>query len=672
MPTLGPDRIRNVVLLGHSHEGKTSLCEAMLVTAGTIVRAGSTSSGTSTLDFEPEEHRHQISINLALADLEFGQTKVNLIDTPGFVDFAGQVASGVAVADSALIVVSPSATLAVGTEAAWARVQSNRMPRLIVINKMDRDNADFYGALDSMRAQMSPKPVALNLPIGSEATFRGVVDLLHMRATVLGDGKAVEGPIPDDMQELAATRREQLVEAAAEGDDQILARYLEDGTLSDEDVERGLSEGVRDGTVCPVVCCSATAMIGVRTLIRTICELLPAPPCDAQAAASAFVFNTTADPFVGRISYIKVLGGRLLSEQHLPNRTRGGEERLGQIFTLRGKNHLNCDELVAGDIGAVAKLAHTLTGDVLGSEPTRMPDLRFPNPSYSLAIFPRTRGDEDRISIGLARLAEEDPSLGVNRDEVTHQLVISGLGDVHLAVILEKLKRKYSVEAETQVPKVGYLETISRTARAEGRHVKQSGGHGQYGVCTIEIAPLSRGEGLIWEDKVFGGSIPQSFRPSVHKGVVDAMTQGVISGHPMVDVRVTLLDGKYHPVDSSDMAFQLAGSIAFRKAVAEAEPVLLEPVMDVVLNIPERSLGEVMSDLNTKRARILGSEGAAGWQSVRVQMPESEIHELALGLRSLTQGRGDFSTAFSHYELVPTNLTRMVIEARQGETSGRD
>ena len=672
MPSKGADSIRNVALVGHSHEGKTTLAEAMLVAAGALTRAGSTDAGTSVLDFEPEEQKRHMSINLALAHFGFQDHEINLIDTPGFVDFAGQVSSALAAADSALVVTSATPQLAVGTEIAWERLGAATLPRVVVISKMDRDNADFYGALDAMRAALAPKPVAINLPVGAAASFRGVIDLLHMRAVLLGaDGKGTDAPIPEDMVGLAAERREQLVEAAAEGEDDLLAKYLDEGTLTDDEVERGLRAGVKSGAICPVVCCSALSGVGVRTLLRTVCDLLPAPNVRPDAPPAALVFNTTADSFVGRVSYLKVLSGKLRADLRLPNSSNGSEERLSQLFRLRGKEHLPCDELTAGEVGAVSKLGHTLTGDVLGG-PAEVAPLAFPTPVYALAIFPKARGDEDRISSGLARLEEEDPTLKVERNEITHQLLVDGLGDVHLEVTLEKLKRKYGVEARTEAPKVAYLETISRPVKAEGRHVKQSGGHGQYGVCTIEAAPAGRGEGFQWEDKIFGGSIPQNFRPSVQKGVVDAMASGIVAGYPMVDVKVTLLDGKYHTVDSSDMAFQMAGSLAIRKAAMEADPVLLEPVLEAVIRVPERFLGDVMSDLNTKRGRISGSEGGGGWQMVHALVPAAEMQRYSLDLRSLTQGRGSFATAFSHYEQMPGQQAKVLIEAHQKELANRD
>jgi elongation factor G len=670
MPRYGPDRIRNVAIVGHSHEGKTTLAESLLFATGAVSRMGSTDAGTSALDFEPEEQKRKISINLAAAFVEHEGYKVNLLDTPGFFDFAGQVNCALAAAEGALVVVAAGAQLAVGTEIAWERLNHLATPRLVVVNKMDKEHADFAGSLEAMRAQLDPKPVALQLPIGAEASFAGVVDLIRMRALLSAqDGSVREADVPAELADAAARAREQLVEAAAEGDDGLLEKYLDDGTLTDQEVKRGLRAGVAAGRIAPVVCCSATNLIGILPLLQAICELLPAATGDLDGPQRAFVFNTAVDPFVGRVSYFKVLSGCLRADQHLPNTTRGGEERLAQLFLPRGKEQVRTQEVCAGDIGAVARLQNTITNDLLGSPDGKVPRVEIPTPTYRVAISPKSRGDEEKISTGLARLSEEDPVLVVERDEETHELRIAGLGDVHLDVILEKLKRKYGVEATTRLPRVAYRETISGQARAEGRHVKQTGGHGQYGVCVIEVSPTERGEGFVWEDRIFGGAIPQNFRPSVQKGIQDAMARGIVAGYPMVDVKVALVDGKYHTVDSSDMAFQIAGSLAIRKAAMEAGPVLLEPILDVEVRVPERYLGDVMSDLNGKRGRISGTEPEDGWQVVRAQVPEADMQRFALDLRSLTQGRGSFRTRFSHYEELPAHLARQLIDAYQKETA---
>src|SRR5467141_926351 len=660
------DKIRNVVLLGHSHDGKTTLAEAMLFASGAVPRQGSPDQQTATMDFEPEEQRRKISINLGVGFAEHAGFKINILDAPGFFDFAGQALSGLRAAEGAVVVVGPSGQMAVGTEIAWELCNRTDKPRLVVVNKLDKEHSDFYGAVSAMREHLVPKPFPLHLPIGAEQDFRGIVDLLHVKAFVTTpDGKGGEAPIPDDMQKLVEEYRGQLIEAAAESDDSLLEKYLDAGTLSEEEIQRGLREGILAGKVAPVVCCSATKLLGVRTLMSTICELLPPAEGEPTKPPKAFVFSTGGDQF-GRVSYFKVVAGTIKADMHLTNLSRGGDERLAQIFFPRGKEHVATTEVRAGDIGAATKLTHTLTGDTLGmKDGGPLPPLNLPGPAYSLAITPKARGDEDKISSGLARLSEEDPTLHVERVEETHQLVIAGLGDVHLDVTLEKLKRKYGVEATTQTPRVAYRETISGHSRAEGRHVKQSGGHGHYGVCVIEVGPTKRGEGFVWEDKIFGGAIPQNFRASVQKGIVDNMAKGVVAGYPMVDVRVTLVDGKYHQVDSNDMAFQIAGSLAIRKGALEAGPVLLEPIVEATIHVPEKYLGDIMSDVNGRRGKILGTEPTDGYQDVKAMVPESEMLRFALDLRSITQGRGAFSKKFSHYEEMPAHLAKGIIEEFQ-------
>jgi len=660
------DKIRNVVLLGHSHDGKTTLAEAMLFASGAIPRLGSPDQQTATMDFEPEEQRRKISINLGVGFAEHNGFKINILDAPGFFDFTGQVLSGLRAAEGAVVVVGPNDHLAVGTEIAWELCNRTSKPRIVVVNKLDKEHSDFYGAVTAMREHLSPRPFPLHLPIGGEQDFRGIVDLLHLKAFVTAsDGKGTEAPIPDDMQKVVDEYRGQLIEAAAESDDSLLEKYLDAGTLNEEEIQRGLREGILAGKVAPVVCCSATKLLGVRTLMSTIAELLPPSEGDLAKPAKAFVFSTGGDQF-GRVSYFKVVAGAIKADQHLTNLNRGSDERLAQIFFPRGKEHVSATEIRAGDIGAVTKLTHTLTGDTLGSKDGGpLPPLDLPAPAYGLAITPKARGDEEKISSGLARLAEEDPTLHVERVEETHQLIIAGLGDVHLDVILEKLKRKYGVEATTATPRVAYRETVSGHSRAEGRHVKQSGGHGQYGICVIEVAPTKRGEGFVWEDKIFGGAIPQNFRASVQKGIVDNMAKGVVAGYPMVDVRVTLVDGKFHQVDSNDMAFQIAGSVAIRKGALDAGPVLLEPLVEATIKVPEKNLGDIMSDVNGRRGKIMGTEPDDGYQLVRVTVPESEMLRFALDLRSITQGRGSYTKKFSHYDEMPAHLAKAIIEEFQ-------
>ena len=667
------DKIRNVVLLGHSHDGKTLLAEAMLFASGTIPRMGGPDQATATMDFEPEEHKRKISINLGVGFAEHNGFKINILDAPGFFDFAGQVLSGLRVAEGAVVVVGAGPQLAVGTEVAWEQCNRTNKPRIVVDNKLDKENSNFYGAVAAMREVLSPRPFPLHLPIGSEQDFRGIVDLLHLKAFVTTpDGKGSEVPVPDDMQKMVEQYRGQLIEAAAESDDSLLEKYLDAGTLSEEEIQRGLREGILAGKVAPVVCCSATKLLGVRTLMSTIAELMPPPEVEPEKPPKAFVFSTGGDQF-GRVSYFKVVAGTIKADAHLPNLTRGGEERLAQIFFPRGKEHVATSEVRAGDIGAATKLAHTLSGDTLGmKDGGPLPPLDLPGPAYTLAITPKARGDEEKISSGLARLSEEDPTLHVERVEETKQLIIAGLGDVHLDVTLEKLKRKYGVDATTEVPRVAYRETVSGHSRVEGRHVKQSGGHGQYGICVIEVAPTKRGEGFVWEDKIFGGAIPQNFRVSVQKGIIDNMAKGVVAGYPMVDVKVTLVDGKFHQVDSNDMAFQIAGSVAIRKGALDAGPVLLEPIVEANIRVPEKSLGAIMSDINGRRGKILGTEPDDGYENVRATVPEHEMLRFALDLRSITQGRGTFHKKFSHYDEMPAHLAKAIIEEfqKQHEAAG--
>ena len=660
------DKIRNVVLLGHSHDGKTMLAEAMLFASGAVARMGSPDQATATTDFEPEEHKRKISITLGVAFAEHNGHKINIIDAPGFFDFAGQVISGLRAAEGAVVVVGPTAQLAVGTEVAWEFCNRTNKPRIVVVNKLDKENSDFYGAVAALRETLTPRPFPLHLPIGAEQDFRGIVDLLHLKAFVTAeDGKGSEVPIPDDMKQRVEEYRGQLIEAAAESDDSLLEKYLDAGTLSEEEIQRGLREGILQGKVAPVLCCSATKLLGVRTLMSTIAELMPPAEAEPDKPVKAFVFSTGGDQF-GRVSYFKVVAGTVKADAHLPNLSRGGEERLAQIFFPRGKEHVAASEVHAGDIAAATKLAHTLTGDTLGlKDGGPVAPIDFPGPAYSLAITPKARGDEEKISSGLARLSEEDPTLHVERSEETKQLVIAGLGDVHLDVTLERLKRKYGVEATTATPRVPLRETVHGHARAEGRHVKQSGGHGQYGICVIEVEPTARGEGFVWEDKIFGGSIPQNFRPSVQKGIIDTMAKGVVAGYPMVDVKVRLVDGKYHTVDSNDMAFQIAGSVAIRRGALDAGPVLLEPLVEATIHVPEKYLGDIMSDINGRRGKILGTEPTDGYQDVKAMVPESEMLRFALDLRSITQGRGSFTKKFSHYEEMPAHLAKGIIEEFQ-------
>ncbi|MDQ6692139.1 MAG: elongation factor G, partial [Candidatus Dormibacteraeota bacterium] len=612
MARLEPEKIRNVALLGHSHEGKTSLAEAMLYAGGGIERLGRPEAGTTTFDFEPEEIKRKISIGTAVAHLTWKDNKINLLDTPGFQDFVGDVHGALRAAEGALLVVGAATGAVVGTELAWAQLRATGMPTLVVVNKMDKENADYWKAVDSMR-EFTPRPVAIQAPIGEEAAFKGVIDLLTRKAYSFdAQGKASEIPLPAELAAEVEGRRSPLVEAAAETDDALLEKYLETGELSDAELTGALAKGVAAGTVVPVLCAASAKSIGIGTLLDAVVALLPSPQsCDASGPPAALVFKTTADPFVGRISYVKVVSGVLSANHHaMTNTSKDQPERIGALGFPKGKLLEPAIEVVAGDIAGISKLQLTATGETLSTRehPVRLPRIEYPPQSYSAAVGAKNKADEEKVNAALVKLVDEDPTLTLIHEPITKESILQGMGDVHLDVVLEKMKRKYGVEGLLQVPRVPYSETITATARAEKKYKKQSGGAGMYGHCVIEISPLPRGSGFVWEDKIFGGSIPQNFRPSVEKGVRETMEQGVLTGNPLVDIKVSLLDGSTHPVDGKDIAFKLAGAMAMRQAVMDARPALLEPIMDVEVLVPERNMGDVISDLNGKRGKIAGME----------------------------------------------------------------
>jgi len=688
MARFTPQNIRNIAILGHSHDGKTSLAESLLHAAGAIPRMGSTDSGTSTLDFEPEEQKHNISISCGMAHLEWKDTKVNLVDCPGFSDFVGEAIGALRAVEAAMVVVGANSGVSVGTETAWELLSERGEPRLVVVNKMDKENADYLGVLTHLQEVFEPRPVPLHLPIGSEAGFRGVVDLLHRKAYIYENGAVTEGPIPADMEADVERYRTQLVEAACMADDTLLEHYLEGQEIADEEIVRATHEGIRSGLVVPVMCASATAEVGERQVLDAIVELMPSaaeqPASEAEehgglapdpdGPPAAVCFKTIADPFVGRISFLKVMSGTLRPDQQLVNVGRGQAERLTALSMPLGKTLQAVTELCAGDIGAITKLASTLTGDVLAvrdlAVEVHAPEL--PVKTYQMAVTARVKGDEEKVFAGIHKLLDEDPTLALAREETTHEQILSGMGDVHLAVTLEKLKRKYGVDGELHFPRVPYRETVSGTARVDKKHKKQSGGAGMYGHCVIEVGPAPRDSGLQWEDKIFGGSIPQNFRPSVEKGVRKAMEEGVLVGSPIVDVHVKLVDGSTHPVDGKDIAFQIAGSMAMREAVREAHPVLLEPIMDVMVTVPERFMGDVMSLLSGKRGRVGGMNPLPGGKSqVSAHVPLKEMYEFPKELRSLTQGRGTYTMQLERYEEVPAQVAQALVEQYQRDSAGR-
>ncbi len=675
-------RFRNVVLLSHGGAGKTSLSEAMLYNSGAVNRLGRVDEGTTVSDFDAEEVRRKFSVNTAILPCEWNGHKINVLDTPGYMDFVGEVAAAVRVADGAVVLVEAAAGVEVGTELDWASLDEHGIPRLVFVNKMDRENANWQQVLDQLRDKFENATfVPIQLPVGAQASFRGLVDLIEMKAYLGEDGKASD--IPAELQDQAAELRQSMMETAAEADDELVMKYLEGEELSADEVRRGLAVAARTGKVVPVLCGSATANIGAKALMDAIVAYLPDPAAREVTATSlatqeeqtlqpavdqdlaVLVFKTLADPFVGKLTYFRVYSGVITSDSRVFNATRNTEERVGQLYAIRGKEQTPVDEIKAGDLGAVAKLQVTNTGDTLcdRGHPLVLPGIEFPKPVFSAAIFPKTKADLDKMSSGLTRLTEEDPTLRVERDAETNETILSGMGESHVEIAARRLLAKFGVEITTDVPKIAYRETITKTASAQGRHKKQTGGRGQFGDVYVRFEPLERGSGFEFVDEVFGGAVPKNFIPAVEKGLREAIEKGVVAGYPTVDIRAALYDGSYHPVDSSEIAFKLAAHLAFEKGIAEAGPVLLEPVMNVAITVPEQFMGDILGDLNTRRAHVLGMEQVKGKSVITAQAPLAEMQRYATSLRAMTQGRGLFSMEFSHYEQVPSHIMQGVVEA---------
>jgi elongation factor G len=685
MNTYDPANIRNVLLVGHGGAGKTTLLESMVFTAGASTRMGRIEDGNTVSDFEAEEVKKGISVSLAMAPVEWDGVKINVLDAPGYADFIGDVRSAIRAVDAVILVVSAVDGVEVQTEVAWELAVEAGMPRAILINKLDRERASFERTLEQLVQSFGTQVAPLELPLGEEHDFEGTADLLHRKA-YRGGPRAAEGEWPDDISGKADPYREKLMEAVAESDDTLIEKYLEQGELAEDEIVHGVKRGFANATIAPVLVAAAARPVGVDRLLSFVSEEFPSPvdrgpikvikkdgseaerPCDPKAPLCALVFKTISDPYVGHITMFRVFSGTLRPDSTVFNATKNTEERVGQLFAVRGKDHETVSEVPAGDIAAVAKLSHTTTGDTFSpkDDPGQVPLADMPEPLLAFAIEPKTKGDEDKLSVALSRLREEDPTLRVERSDETHETVVYGMGEAHLDVTMERMKRKFGVEVSTAPAKIAYRETIKKPAKGLGRHVKQTGGHGQYAVCNIEVEPLPRGGGFEFVDKIFGGAIPNQFIPSVDKGVVKAMTHGVVSGYPMVDVRCTLVDGKFHAVDSSDMAFQLAGSLALRDAAQTAGVVLLEPIVEVEVIAPEDSTGDIMGDLNSKRAKIQGMESAgAGKQRIKALVPQAEVARYAIDLRSLTGGRAAFTMRFSHYDEMPSHLADKVIAVTQ-------
>ncbi len=685
MKKYGIDAIRNVGLFGHQGSGKTSLAEAMLFTSGGIDRMGRTDDGTAVTDFDPEETRRHISINVGLAPCEWQGKKINVVDVPGYLDFQGEVRSALRVVDAAILVTPAQGDVEVGFEIAWDVAASGNCSRAVVVNKMDRENADYFAVVDRLRERYGNAIAPVQIPIGQAEGFNGVVDLIHMKAYT-GIGKEFhEIPIPADLQATADEYRAKLVESAAEGDDALLEKYFETETLTDEEVVHGLHEGIDAGRVVPVMCASAARNMGAAALMNMIAEAFPNPTEVNEASGktpdgkeavrkasetepfSALVFKTIADPFVGQLTYFRVFSGVIRSDSHVLNSTSSKDERIGQLYVVKGKNQEATPEIGAGDIGAVSKLTSTHTGDTLcdPSKPIVLNSITFPKPIFEVAVVAKTKVDEDKMGPALQRVAAEDPAFSFRRDPVTGQTVMSGMGETHLNIVVEKLK-KFGANVDVVPVKVPYRETILSHAEGQGKHKKQSGGRGQYGDCWIKLDPLPRGSGFEFVDAIVGGSIPRQYLPAVEKGVHEAMATGVLSGNPMVDIKCTCYDGSYHDVDSSEQAFKMAGIIAFNTVAAKANPVILEPMVTVSVTVPDSMMGDIMSDLSGKRGRIVGTEPVGGGKTcIKATVPQAEMLRYAIDLRSISRGRGTFEIEPSHYEEVPAHTAQGIIAEYQ-------
>ncbi len=668
------DSIRNVALVGHSGTGKTTLAESMLFAAGAVTRLGTIEDHTTTSDWDPDEHKRSFSLSLSIIPLEWNDRKINIIDTPGYMDFMGEVKCGLRAVETALITIDAVSSLQVGTEFAWRFADELDLPRAFFINRMDRDNADFERCVSDIQSTWGNKCLPVTLPIGSESSFQGVVDLMTMKAYTGEKGE--EGPIPDDLQDAADQAREKLVEAAAETDDALVNKYLEGEELTPEELFTGVRAGIAAGSLIPILAGAGTRVLGVRRLLTAITDYFPAPAdrsvqagdkelkADPTAPLAALVFKTAADPYVGRLTYFRVLSGTLEGDSHAWNATKGVDERIGTVYHITGKVQDQVPRIVAGDIGAVAKLSETKTGDTLcakGSD-LKLEPISFPSPSASAAVSPKTKADLDKMGTALNRIVEEDPSLRLERNADTGEMILSGLGDSHVEVNLERVKRKFGVELEMHTPRVPYRETVRSKGQAEYTHKKQTGGHGQFARVALEIGPLPRGEGVQFEDRIVGGSVPKQYIGSVEKGVMEGSREGVLAHFPMVDAKIVLTDGREHPVDSSDMAFKLAAAMALRQATEAAHPILLEPIMDMQITVPEANTGDVISDLNGKRARVQGMTPSGAMTTIEAQAPLPEVQHYSADMRSLTQGRGFFTIEFSHYEEVPAHAAQKVIE----------
>lgn len=684
------ESLRNVGLIGHGATGKTSLAEALLYYTGTTDRLGKNEDGTTVMDYEEEEKKRGISLSTSVACVEFNNTKINIVDMPGYFDFEGEMIQGMKAVDIATIVVCAVSGVEVGTEKAWKYCNKVNIPRAFFINKMDRENADFDKTLEQMKEKFGLSIVPIEYPIGKEENFTGVVNIISQKAFKLDNKtkKMVSIDIPADLIDKVNECRQMIMETVAETDEELLEKYLENGKLSDEDIYSGFIKGCSDGEIAPVLCGSATKVVGIKSMLENIIGCFPSPRYSRAHKAldidtgdeiyikveedkpfSAYVFKTIADPFVGKISLFKVITGKLNGDAVVKNTNSGKQEKLSHLFFMRGKNQIVTDEIIAGDIGAVAKLQFTSTGDTLCSQEINIKydKIKLPVPVMSMAILPKTKGDEEKISLALSKLIEEDPVFKIERDKENAETIIWGLGETHLEVIASRIKNKFGADVILQTPKIPYRETIKGKSDVQGKHKKQSGGHGQYGDVKIKFEPRNDGEfDLEFVDKVVGGAVPRNFIPAVEKGLRECMSSGVLAGYPVVGVKATLYDGSYHPVDSSEMAFKIAASIAYKKGLESAKPILLEPIMNVEIKVPDEYMGDVMGDINKKRGRVMGMEQVGDEQKVIAEVPMAEMFNYATSLRAMTQARGSYVSSFGRYEEVPeSELIKILNEAKK-------
>ncbi len=695
MTKIDVDKVRTFAIVGHGDSGKTSLTEAMLFDSNMITRLGKIEQGNTVSDYDPKETKRGITINSSLAYLNWKDSTFNIIDTPGYLDFIIDTKTSLRVVDTALIVVCGVSGVEVQTEKVWDYSEEFKLPRIFFINKMDRERAEFERTSQMIKEHFGQNAVPIQLPIGSEESFEGVVDLLKMKAYYFkaeteGKNQVEEKEIPADLKEKANEYRQKMIEAVAEYDDELLMKYLDGEELTQDEILSCLRGGIVDRKVFPVLCGSATKNIGIELLLDFVRNYLPSPVdlpdievkdlheqkeikikrSVNDSPLTALVFKTVADPYVGNLTYFRVFSGELNSDSTVYNSTHDIENKVAKIYRMQGKEQTPVSKIMPGGIGAIAKLKKTNTGDTLcdKEQPVEFEKIEYPEPIMKFAITPKSKGDEDKLSIAINRIVEEEPTIQVYRDEDTGETIIAGMGESHLDVVIETMETKFGVEIEKDTPKVGYKETIRKKVQAEGKYKKQSGGRGQYGHCFVEFEPIERGKGFEFVDKIVGGVIPKQYRPAVEKGIIEAMQKGVVAGYPTEDIRATLYDGSYHTVDSSEMAFKVAGSMAFKKGAAGADPVLLEPIYELSVMVPKEYMGDIIGDLNSKRGKIMGmDESEKGKQIIRAQVAQAEIFRYSIDLRSITQGRGTFTMKFSHYEEVPHQIAQDIIEEAKKE-----